>query len=480
MISKKDLQKINNYLWEIPKSFRDNMKVPARIYASEKLLEDIFGDKSIPQLINTSALPGVVNYVLGMPDMHQGYGACIGNVGAMEITSGVISPSFIGFDENCGVRLLKSDYTKEEIGAYIEKLAGEIQSKVPSGVGKGRESRLTIKQLNRILEGGVPSLVEEGYGEKEDIENCEEEGKMKKADSAAVSSKAKNRGRDQIGTLGSGNHFLEIQTVEEIFNNKIANIFGLFKNQVVIMIHTGSRGFGHQNCTDYLKIAQKAFSKHKINLPDKKLVCMPFNSPEGERFFRALSAACNFAWANRHMISHYTRQVWTKVLRQDAKLKLLYDVAHNIAKIEEHEVDGEKKKLIVHRKGATRAFPPFHPEIPQKYQQTGQPVIIPGSMGTASYICAGIKESAESFYTVNHGAGRTMSRREATKKQRGEKIVENLKQKGVLVKSRSMRGVAEEAPYAYKDIHEVINIVQNANLAQKVAKLTPVAVIKGE
>ena len=322
--------------------------------------------------------------------------------------------------------------------------------------------------------------MEKGYGEKEDVENCEEYGKMEEADASCVSDRAKNRGRDQVGTLGSGNHFCEIQKIEEIFDEKVAEVFGLFKEQVVIMIHTGSRGLGHQNCTDYLKIVMQALSKYNIKLPDKELACVPFNSPEGQRFFRAMSAACNFAWANRHMIMHYVRKAWKSVLGQEADLKLLYDVAHNIAKIEEHEVDGQKMRLIVHRKGATRAFPPGHPEIPEKYRKVGQPVIIPGSMGTPSYVLVGTEKSKEAWYTVCHGAGRTMSRHAAMRQARGEEIVRNLKSKGIIVKCHSMRGIAEEAPFAYKNIEDVIEVVHNAGLAKKVAKLTPLAVIKGE
>ena len=480
MISKKDFIKINDYLWEIPKSFRPDMRVPARIYVSEKMLEDCFRDKSLEQLVNTTTLPGIVKYAIGMPDMHEGYGPPIGGVGAMKYPEGVISPGFVGFDENCGVRLLLSEYTEKEISPYLEKLAAEIQKEVPSGLGRGRQIKLSIEEINKILEGGVPYLVEKGYGEKEDIENCEHQGKMEMADASCVSEKAKNRGRDQVGTLGSGNHFAEIQKVEEIFDEEVAEIFGLFKDQVVVMIHTGSRGLGHQNCADYLRILMPIYPKYGIKLPDKELCCVPFNSPEGQRFFKAMSAACNFAWANRHMIAFYTRKAWQKVLGKNARLKLLYDVAHNIAKIEEHEVDGEKMKLIVHRKGATRAFPANHPEIPKKYKKVGQPVLIPGTMGTASYVCVGTEKSKEAFWSVNHGAGRTMSRRQATRTISGKEMVEKLEKKGIIVKCYSWRGIAEEAPIAYKNIDSVVEVVHSAGLSKKVAKLVPMAVIKGE
>jgi len=479
MISKKDFVKINDYLWEIPKSFRADMRVPVRIYASDKLLQET-EDEALIQLVNTTTMPGIVKYAIAMPDIHSGYGPPIGGVGAMKLPEGVISPGFVGYDENCGVRLLLSAYTEKEIRPYLDKLATEIQKGVPSGLGKGRAIKLSIDQINKILEGGIPYLVEQGYGEKEDIENCEEKGRIEEADASCVSEQAKNRGRDQVGTLGSGNHFCELDKIEEIFDEKVAEVFGLFKDQVVVTVHTGSRGLGHQNCTDYLRIVMDVLPKYEIKLSDRELACVPFNSPEGQRFFKAMSAACNYAWANRHMIGHYVRKAWKSVLGQKANLKLLYDVAHNIAKIEEHEVDGEKMKLIVHRKGATRAFPLEHPELPEKYKKTGQPVIVPGSMGTASYILVGTEKSKEAFYTVCHGAGRTMSRHEATRRISGQEVVKNLESKGITVKCWSFRGIAEEAPLAYKNIDEVVEVVHNAGLSKKVVRLVPLAVIKGE
>jgi len=476
---KKDLKKINDWLWEIPKSFRKNMRVPARIYASEKILDSV-EEEALNQLVNCTTLQGIVKYALAMPDIHSGYGPPIGGVGAMKMPDGVISPGFVGFDENCGVRLLKSDYTQKEIEPHLDKLANEIQRQVPSGLGRGRQVKLSIKQIDEILEGGIPKLVEQGYGKKEDIENCESKGKIEQADASFVSEHAKDRGRDQVGTLGSGNHFIEVQKVEEIFDEKTAKVFGLFKDQVVVMIHTGSRGLGHQNCTDYLKIVTQAMPKYKIEIPDKELTCVPFNSPEGQRFFKAMCAVCNYAWANRHMISYYVKESWRSVLGEKVNLKLLYDVAHNIAKIEEHEVNNKKMKLIVHRKGATRAFPPGHSEIPEKYRKVGQPVLIPGTMGTASYVLAGTEKSKQAWHTVCHGAGRIMSRHEAMRRIRGEQVVKNLKQKGILIKCHSKRGIAEEAPLAYKNIDEVIEVVHDAGLSKKVAKLIPLAVVKGE
>ena len=479
MITKKDFVKINDYLWEIPKSFRSDMRVPARIYASEKLLEAAFRDESIRQLINVATLPGIVKYSIAMPDIHEGYGFPIGGVAATRYPDGVISPGGVGFDINCGVRLLISNLNDKEISSYLDRLAQEIQKEVPSGLGRGREVKLSTEQISRILEGGAKYLVEKGYGEETDVERCESYGKLEWADANYVSEKAKNRGRNQVGTLGSGNHFLEIQKVDHIYNEEIAKEFGLFPNQVVIMIHTGSRGLGHQIATDYLREMVFAMQKYGIRLPDKELACVPFNTKEGEKYFKAMCCGANFAWANRQMITVYVRKAWEKVMGKE-KLTLLYDVAHNIAKIEEHEVDGKKMKLIVHRKGATRAFPPGHPELPEKYKETGQPVIIPGSMGTASYVLVGTEKSKEAWHTVCHGAGRTMSRAKAIKTISGKNVVEALEQKGIVVKCYSFKGVAEEAPQAYKNVDEVVNVVHNAGLSKKVARLVPLAVIKGE
>jgi len=478
-MKKQDFEKINDWLWELPKSFRKDMRVPARIYVSEKMWDQV-ENKSLEQLVNITTMPGIVKYAIAMPDVHQGYGPPIGGVGAMKLPDGVISPGFVGYDENCGCRILLSEYQKEEIEPHIERLATEIQKQVPSGLGRGRKEKLSGVQIEKILEQGVPYLVEQGYGGKEDIENCEAGGKMEQADASVVSDRAKIRGRGQIGTLGSGNHFCQLDSVEEIFDEETAKAFGLFKGQVIVFIHTGSRGLGHQNCADYLKTAVQAVQKYNIKLPDKELACMPFDSSEGQRFFKAMSAAANFAWANRQMITHYVRGAWKKILGQKEQLGLLYDVAHNIAKIEEHEVDGRKMKLCVHRKGATRAFPAGHPDLPERYQKTGQPVLIPGSMGTGSYILAGQEASKEAWHTVCHGAGRRMSRHAAMRAVSGKEVVEGLKRQGILVKCYSTRGIAEEAPLAYKDVDDVVEVVHQAGLAKKVAKLMPLAVIKGE
>ncbi|MEF8847338.1 MAG: RtcB family protein [Candidatus Paceibacterota bacterium] len=478
-MQKSDLNRVNKYLWEIPKSYRKKMKVPVRIYASEKLLKNIFEDKSLPQLVNVASLPGIVKHALGMPDVHQGYGAPIGGVGATKFPDGLISPGFIGFDENCGVRLLKTSYSAEEINKQVENLATEMQRRVPSGVGTGRDLKFNRNELDKILRRGVERLVEKGYAREEDVENCESSGRMKQADPSAVSDEAKGRGEDQLGTLGSGNHFLEIQEVDQIFNEEVAQEFKLSEGQAVVMIHTGSRGFGHQVCTDYLDTIKKAVGKYNINLPDKNLAGIPLNTSEGKRFFKAMSCSANYAWSNRQMITHFVRKAWKSVLGKE-NLKLLYDVAHNIAKVEEHVVNGDKQKLIVHRKGATRAFPPSHPELPEHYKEVGQPVLVPGSMGTSSYVCVGTEQSKETFHSVNHGAGRVMSRNAAVDQFPGQKVVKDLEDRGITVKFKDYKGIAEEASGAYKNVNEVVKVVNKAGLSKKVARLKPLAVIKGE
>ena len=383
---------------------------------------------------------------------------------------------------NCGMKLLKSEYSENEIKPHLDKLATEVQKEVPSGLGRGRQIKLSTQEIDKILEGGAKFLVKRGYGEKEDIENCESNGRLEWADASAVSSHAKNRGRDQVGTLGSGNHFMEVQKVVEIFNERASKIFGLFKDQIVIMIHCGSRGLGHQVCTDYLReFIPLMLNKYKIKIPDREFACVPFNSPEGQRALAASAAAANYAWANRQMIAHFVRKAWESVLgEKTSPLIALYDVAHNIIKKEKYLIDGKETEVAVHRKGATRAFPPLHPEIPEKYREVGQPVLIPGSMGTASYILVGQKEGETAFYSTCHGAGRTMSRHEAMRRVSGQDVIRELASKGIIVKCWSSRGIAEEAPIAYKNIHDVVEVVHNAGLSKKVAKLVPLAVIKGE
>ncbi len=502
MLTKKDLIKISDYIWEIPKSYRSDMRVPARFYTSERMLEDVLKDKSLEQLVNLCALPGIVKYGLAMPDIHEGYASPIGGVAAINTKDGIISPGMCGYDINCGMKLLRSEQTENEIRPYLEKLAEEIQKEVPSGLGRGRQGKLGIASLDKILEGGARQVVERGYGEKEDVENCESGGRLDWADTSTVSDNAKQRGRNQVGTLGSGNHFLEIQKVDQIYEEKAAEAFGLFRDQVVMMIHCGSRGLGHQVATDYIReFLPLMTQKYKIQVPDREFACVPFNSPEGQRYFSAMAAAANYAWANRQTIAHFVRQAWKNVLgQQAASLKVVYDVAHNIIKTEDYRlptkdygkddgangkgaVSGSRSavvKLAVHRKGATRAFPPGSLDIPEKYRSVGQPVLIPGSMGTASYILCGTDEAEQSFYSTCHGAGRTMSRHQAMRTVSGKEVVQELKRKGIIVKCYSYRGIAEEAPLAYKDIDSVAEVVHRAGLSKKVARLVPLAVIKGE
>lgn len=481
MIGKSYFNKISDWIWELPRSFREDMRVPARLYVSEDMLESVFLDKSIDQLVNLSCLPGIQRYGIAMPDCHEGYSSPIGGVAAIRMEDGIISPGMQGYDINCGMKLLKSEFSQKEIFPYLEKLAVEIQRAVPSGLGRGRHVKFSVEYIDNILAGGAKRLVEEGYGEKEDLENCEAGGFLDYADPDNVSDWAKNRGRDQVGTLGSGNHFLEIQKVEEIFDENAAKTFGLFKEQVVVMIHTGSRGLGHQIATDYIKEFMGLMGKYKIKIPDREFACVPFNSLEGQRGFSASACAANYAWANRQMITYFIRKTWGDVLGNRASsLTALYDVAHNIIKKEKYVIEGRETEVAVHRKGATRAFPPGHPEIPEKYREVGQPVLIPGSMGTASYVLVGTKDAEQAFFSTCHGAGRTMSRHEAARKISGQDVIKNLKEKGIIIKCRSFQGVAEESPIAYKNIDKVVEIVHLAGLSKKVAKLIPLAVIKGE
>jgi tRNA-splicing ligase RtcB len=479
-MNKDDLKKVGEYIWEIPKSFRNNMLVPARIYVSKKLLSDIFKDQSLKQLVNLCALKGIQRYGIAMPDIHEGYASPIGGVAAIETANGIISPGMCGYDINCGMKLLRSDYSVKEIQPHLDKLAAEIQKEVPSGLGRGRQIKLSIPELDKILEGGAKQVVEEGFGEKEDIENCEANGCLEWADASIVSNIAKNRGRDQVGTLGSGNHFLELQRVDEIFDKEAAEAFDLFKDQVVAMIHCGSRGLGHQIATDYIREFMRLMDKYNIVVPDREFACVPFNSSDGQRYFSAMAAGANYAWANRQVITHYVRKAWKTILGEAKGLSVIYDVAHNIIKKETYNINDKETEVAIHRKGATRAFPPGHPEIPKKYQKVGQPVLIPGSMGTASYVLTGVKEGEEAFYSTCHGGGRVMSRHAATRTLSAREIRRELEIKGILLKCWSLRGITEEAPQAYKNIEDVVETVHQAGLSKKVARLKPLAVIKGE
>lgn len=468
-IEKKDLTKVNNYLWEIQKSFRSDMLVPARIYASEKLLDDMFGDRCLPQLINVATLPGIVEAAYVMPDAHEGYGFPVGGVAAFDPDDGgIISPGGIGYDINCGVRLLATPFTKQEVEGQHGLLGKTLYQEIPSGVGHGGKLNLNEQELDLVLKNGAPHLISTGFGFADDAGHLESGGMLPEADPSLVSVHAKNRGRDQLGTMGAGNHFVEVDVVEKVFDNQKADSLGLKPDQVVVLIHTGSRGLGHQIATDYIKTMMHALPKYNINLPDRELACAPFSSKEGQNYFKAMSAGANFAWANRQLITHEVRASFQKVFHiKPEELKIIYDVAHNIAKLEEYRVGGVKKKLIVHRKGATRSFP-------------NQPVLIPGSMGTSSYVLTGEEGSLTgSFGSSCHGAGRRMSRTEAKHKVFGKELREKMEAEGIAVSAGSTSGLAEEAPVAYKDVDEVVDVIHNAGLASKLVRLKPLVVVKG-
>jgi len=471
-----DLVKISDYIWEIPKSFREDMKVPARIFASEKMFDDILEDKSLWQLVNVASLPGIYGYALAMPDIHEGYGASIGSVAAFGYENGIISPAITGYDINCGVRLLRSDFYYEEIKDKIPKLAEEIFRQVPSGVGRGGFWKLNKDEMKKVLENGAQYIFELGYAEKEDLEATESFGKLEGAETEAVSKTAKDRGRDQLGTMGAGNHFVEVQRIQEIYDKEIAQKLGLEKGKITVLIHCGSRGLGHQVATDYIRKALNYLDKQKIELIDRELAYFPYNHKDGQNYLAAMKAAANFAWANRQMITYQVRKAFKKVFGKEIKLTQVYDVAHNIIKIEEYN----DRKLIVHRKGATRAFWKKHPELSTKYREIGQPTLIPGSMGTSSYILIGQELAKEiSFGSAPHGAGRVMSRSEAKRKIRGSELKKELEKIGIAVFAGSMSGLAEEAPAAYKDVSEVVEVVHQIGIAKKLAKLVPVGIVKG-
>ena len=478
------LIKLGDYIWEIPKSYKPGMRVPGRIFADDYLLQKMKSDLTLVQCANVAHLPGIYKYAIALPDAHQGYGFPIGGVAAIDAEEGVISPGGVGYDINCGVRLVRTDLTIKDVKPVLKELIDTIFSLVPSGVGVRGKIRLSIGELDNVLSEGVGWAIEHGYGWPEDTEFCEERGCMKTADPDKVSTRAKQRGSGQLGTLGSGNHFLEIQVVDKIYDPRAAKEMGIYEEgQITVMIHTGSRGFGHQVCSDYLRVMEHAMRKYGIKPPDRELACAPIKSREAEDYFAAMSCACNFAWANRQCILHWTRQAFEKVFKEKADelgLKLVYDVAHNIAKIEYHKIDGATKKVVVHRKGATRAFPPGHPDIPVKYKNIGQPVLIPGSMGTASYVLIGTPRAMEiTFGSTAHGAGRFLSRQAATRRYWGSKVKAELEKRGILVRAANIRVVAEEAPGAYKDVDRVAEVSHKVGIATKVVRLVPIAVTKG-
>ena len=459
------------------------MRVPGIIYASDKLMKVMGKDESPKQVANVAQLPGIVKHSLAMPDMHWGYGFPIGGVAAFDINGGIVSPGGVGYDINCGCRLVVTNLRREEIRPQMAKIVNALFQHVPSGVGSRGALKLSRSEEKRVLVEGARWAVKNGYGSQGDLESMEDGGCLPGADPEAVSERALERGKDQVGTLGSGNHFLEVEIVEEIFDRDVASALGIEVGQVAVLIHSGSRGFGHQVCDDYLAKLVKHVDKIGINLPDRQLACAYVQSTEGQQYLSAMACAANYAWANRQMLMHWTGEALEKALGMGPRelgMRLVYDVCHNIAKIEEHIVDGKKMTLCVHRKGATRAFPPGHPALPQKFRKTGQPVLIPGDMGTGSYVLVGTEKAMEkTFGSTCHGAGRVLSRAAAIKASKGRSIHREMEDRGVLVMSAAKGTLAEEIPEAYKDIDEVVNVVHGAGLSRKVAKLRAVGCIKG-
>ncbi|QUC64896.1 RtcB family protein [Nitrosopumilus sp. K4] len=471
----------NQYLIEADSNL--GMKVPVKIYANESLLQKMLTDRTIMQARNVASIPGIVSHGVVLPDGHEGYGFPVGGVAAMDAEEGMISPGGVGYDINCGVRLLRSNLNEDTVRSKLKDIVTDLFSSIPSGVGSKGAVKLSHSQLDEVLVNGVNWAIDNGYGSSNDADVCEENGQIANADPNKVSDKARKRGAPQLGSLGSGNHFLEIQKVAEIHDEEAAKRMGITEGTITVLIHCGSRGFGHQVCSDYLRVSEQALEKYDIHLADRELACVPNNSDEGDAYRKAMFAALNFAWSNRQMITHWTRKSFERVFGQsesDLDMKLVYDVAHNIAKVEKHKVDGKERNLVVHRKGATRAFPANRDEVPTKYRDIGQPVLIPGSMGTASWILLGQPNSMElSFGSTAHGAGRTMSRSKARKNYSESDVKKSLNDKGIFIKALTRDGVVEETPQAYKDVDAVVNVSHNLGIATKVAKLVPIGVIKG-
>jgi len=480
-MEKREIEKINEYKWLIPR--KEDMRVPGVLYISEKLLDKALSDNAPLQVINVAKLRGIIKYSLAMPDVHWGYGAPIGGVGAFDAEKGVIVPGFVGYDINCGVRLIKTNLTVKDVKDKLSDLVNMLFTNIPSGVGSEGNLSLKRKDLEKVVVEGALWTIKNGFGTKEDIECIEDYGTKKGANPDVISNRAYERGTSQLGTLGSGNHFLEIQQVIDIYDREIAEKFGIFQGQITIMVHSGSRGFGYQICEDYLDRFGKVAADYGIKLPDRQLACAPTNSKEGKHYFQAMSAAANYAFVNRQLITHWIRETFAQVLKtpwEKLEMYTVYDVAHNICNLEKHNVDGMERWLYVHRKGATRAFPKGHPALPERYKDTGQPVIIPGTMGTCSYILVGTEKAMEETWgSTCHGAGRAMSRHQAIKESRNRDISDELARKGIMAKGVSRKGLAEEMPEAYKDIDEVIKVVEGAGLSKKVAQMAPLAVIKG-
>jgi tRNA-splicing ligase RtcB len=478
------LVKIDDYRWKIPADYKAGMRVPGLIYASERMLESMREEQTPEQVANVAFLPGILGYSLAMPDIHWGYGFPIGGVAATKVKDGVVSPGGVGYDINCGVRLLRTSLGEAEVRPKINELVNDLFLNVPSGLGSEGKIKVDQKEMDRLMVEGARWAVRRGLGSEEDLDVTEEGGCLGGANPGKISDRARKRGTPQAGTLGSGNHFLEVQVVKEIFDSHIADALGIAEiGQVLVLIHTGSRGFGHQVCTDHLRVMEQAVSKYGINLPDRQLACAPIESPEGQDYLAAMACAANYAWANRQCIAHWIRDSFSKVLgRSPEKLGMrqVYDVAHNIAKIEEHTIDGHKVKVCVHRKGATRSFPAGHKDIPERYREVGQPVLVPGDMGRRSFVAVGTQKAMlESFGSTCHGAGRVLSRGAAKRSIKGADVIRQLEGRGIIVKTRSVFDLAEEASQAYKDVTEVIDVVHQAGISRKVAVAVPMGVIKG-
>ncbi len=483
MMHKNNLIQIDEFRWEVAK--KANMNVPVRMYADSQLVEHIAEENVLQQSINVACLPGIVKASLAMPDAHWGYGFPIGGVAAFDpLEGGVISPGGIGYDINCGVRMIRTALTADKVKALIDKLVNSLYSGIPTGVGSERGVKaLSQKELRKVMVSGAQWAVENGWGTREDIRRTEDNGSMQGADPDAVSKRATQRGMPQMGTLGSGNHFIEIDVVDEIYDDKIGDVFGLEVGLIVVQLHCGSRGFGHQICNDYLKVMQDAVKKYQISLPDRQLACAPLESPEGKRYYGAMAAAANFAWCNRQVIQSLALKSFSRVFGSDREglgWRQIYDVCHNIAKFEKHTYDGVEKTFCVHRKGATRAFAPGRPEVPEVYSSLGQPVLIPGDMGTASFLHLGTQRAMEETWgSTCHGAGRAMGRKAAVRESKGRNIQQEMRDRGVTVRSRGKKTMAEEMPYAYKNIDAVVNVMHEAGITRKIARFKPLGVVKG-
>ncbi|MDR7485135.1 MAG: RtcB family protein [Armatimonadota bacterium] len=478
------LRQIDDYRWEVPVSYKPGMRVPGLIFADERMLRMMGEEQAFEQVANVATLPGIVGRSLAMPDIHWGYGFPVGGVAAFDVEEGIISPGGVGYDINCGVRLIRTDLTEADVRPKLEELVNVLFRTVPSGVGMGGQVKVSMQEIDEVLRSGARWAVGKGYGHPDDLEVIEAGGALPGADPDAVSQNAKQRGRGQIGTLGSGNHFLEVQIVDQIFDEGTARALGVWDlGQVVVFIHTGSRGLGHQVCTDYLRTSERVARQHGIHLVDRQLACMPFSSPEGQRYFGAMCAAANFAFANRQLITHWVRESFERVFGKSWEqlgIRLVYDVAHNIGKVEEYEVDGQRRRLCVHRKGATRAFPPGHPEVPARYRRVGQPVLIPGDMGRYSFLLVGADGAMrEAFGSTCHGAGRVLGRKAAVRHLAGRDIAEELRAAGIIVRAQDRGLLAEEASAAYKDVADVVAICHAAGLSRRVVRMRPMGVVKG-